>query len=152
MTRLTSWLTALTLSLAFGPVLAEEAQTERAEMAALETAAQHAGLAARAATVEETHQHLQHTLNCLVGPDDEAYNEQAGNPCEAQGGSVIQGFESSEATVDEAIPEVLEQAKELAEAGTEQQRYIGATAAAHGVSGLLESLQQEVRDAQRAQQ
>ena len=32
------------------------------------TAAMHAGLAAQAATIEQAHMHLHHTVNCLVDP------------------------------------------------------------------------------------
>lgn len=146
MMRFTSWMTAIAMSLALGSAAAEDAPKERADMAALElqTAVQHPGLAARANSVEETHKHLQHTLNCLVGPDDEAYDTQAGNPCEGQGRGALADYRAAEAATDEAIPEVIEQAKELAAVGTKQDRYIGATAAAHGVSALLEQARQEM--------
>ena len=49
------------------------------------TAAQHAGLAAAAPNLVETHMHLHHALNCLVGPQDGDFDKTNMNPCAQKG-------------------------------------------------------------------
>ena len=49
------------------------------------TAAQHAGLAAAAPDLPQTHMHLHHALNCLVGPQDGDFDKTNMNPCAQQG-------------------------------------------------------------------
>ena len=45
------------------------------------TAAQHAGLAAAAPNLQQTHTHLHHVMNCLVGPKDGDFDKTNMNPC-----------------------------------------------------------------------
>jgi len=49
------------------------------------TAAQHAGLAAAAPNLAQTHTHLHHAMNCLVGPKDADFDKTNMNPCAQQG-------------------------------------------------------------------
>ena len=49
------------------------------------TAAQHAGLAAAAPNVSQTHMHLHHAVNCLVGPKDGDFDKTNINPCAQMG-------------------------------------------------------------------
>jgi hypothetical protein len=49
------------------------------------TAAQHAGLAASAPDLLQTHTHLHHVMNCLVGPRDGDFDKTNMNPCAKQG-------------------------------------------------------------------
>ena len=49
------------------------------------TAAQHAGLAAAAPDLVQTHMHLHHAMNCLVGPQDADFDKANTNPCAQQG-------------------------------------------------------------------
>ena len=49
------------------------------------TAAQHAGLAAAATSLAQTHMHLHHAMNCLVGPKDADFDKNNMNPCAQQG-------------------------------------------------------------------
>ena len=49
----------------------------------------HAGLAAKAATIEQVHMHLQHTVNCLVGPTGQGFNAKEANPCQKLGNGAI---------------------------------------------------------------
>jgi hypothetical protein len=49
------------------------------------TAAQHAGLAAAAPNLVQTHMHLHHVMNCLVGPGDADFDKTNMNPCAQQG-------------------------------------------------------------------
>jgi len=53
------------------------------------TGAQHAGLAAQAATLEQVHMHLHHTVNCLVGPKGEGFDAKEANPCQKLGNGAI---------------------------------------------------------------
>ena len=49
------------------------------------TAAQHAGFAAAAPNLVQTHMHLHHALNCLVGPEDGDFDKTNMNPCAGKG-------------------------------------------------------------------
>jgi hypothetical protein len=49
----------------------------------------HAGLAAQAATVEQVHMHLHHTVNCLVGPTGQGFDAKEANPCQKLGNGAI---------------------------------------------------------------
>jgi len=49
------------------------------------TAAQHAGFAAAAPNLPQTHMHLHHALNCLVGPKDGDFDKTNMNPCAQEG-------------------------------------------------------------------
>lgn len=53
------------------------------------TAGLHAGLAAQAATVQQVHMHLHHTVNCLVGPKGEGFDAKEANPCQKLGDGAI---------------------------------------------------------------
>ncbi len=53
------------------------------------TAADHAGFAAKAATIQQVHMHLHHVLNCLVGPKGTGFDLDADNPCGAIGNGAI---------------------------------------------------------------
>jgi hypothetical protein len=76
---------------------------------AIATAAQHAGLAASQGAIGGVQTHLRHTLNCLVGPDAESFNEAAGNPCAAAGGAIPQtGDAELKAELEELAAEVSE--------------------------------------------
>jgi len=75
------------------------------------TAAQHAGLAAQAASVEQVHMHLHHTVNCLVGPKGQGFDGKAGNPCQTLGNGAIPD------TADQASQAKLTAALAKAQAG-----------------------------------
>jgi hypothetical protein len=49
----------------------------------------HANYAATASSIEELHEHLHHLVNCLVGPDDPAFNADHLNPCHGLGSGAI---------------------------------------------------------------
>jgi len=53
------------------------------------TAATHAGLAAKASDMKTTQMHLQHVVNCLVGPKGKGFDAAPGNPCKDQGNGAI---------------------------------------------------------------
>ena len=52
-------------------------------------AAFHAGLAAGAKDVKTVHMHLQHVVNCLVGPAGAGFNGQDMNPCKELGAGIL---------------------------------------------------------------
>lgn len=53
------------------------------------TGGMHAGLASRAATIEQVHMHLHHAINCLVGPKGMGFDAKEANPCQALGDGAI---------------------------------------------------------------
>jgi hypothetical protein len=57
--------------------------------AELTVADQHAGFAAKAATIDMVHMHLHHVLNCLVGPSGAGFDAGPGNPCAKAGNGAI---------------------------------------------------------------
>ncbi|MGH9408643.1 MAG: hypothetical protein ACRD1V_04245 [Vicinamibacterales bacterium] len=69
------------------------------------TAAQHATLASRAADIDQTHMHLHHVVNCLVGPNGEGFDASAANPCKALGNGAIPDTSNSatKATLMDAL-------------------------------------------------
>lgn len=49
----------------------------------------HAGWAAQAATIEQVHMHLHHTVNCLVGSKGQGFDAKEANPCQKLGDGAI---------------------------------------------------------------
>jgi hypothetical protein len=79
------------------------------------TAATHAGLAANQDAIGGVRTHLHHTLNCLVGPEGEGFDDSVGNPC-AQAGYAIP--ETADAEMKEMLTELAEKVR-MAIAGEE---------------------------------
>jgi len=59
------------------------------------TAATHDGLAAKATDMKGTQMHLQHVVNCLVGPKGKGFDAAPGNPCKDQGNGAISDTKNS---------------------------------------------------------
>jgi len=55
----------------------------------LSTAQTHAGMASTQADIAMVHRHLQHAVNCLVGPEGTGFDAAAGNPCAKAGPGAI---------------------------------------------------------------
>lgn len=55
----------------------------------LSTAQTHAGLASTQTDIAMAHKHLQHAINCLVGPAGKGFDAAAGNPCGKAGNGAI---------------------------------------------------------------
>lgn len=55
----------------------------------LSTAQTHAGMAATQTDIAMAHKHLQHAVNCLVGPSGAGFDAAAGNPCGKAGNGAI---------------------------------------------------------------
>ena len=68
-------------------ISAARADTDQAKE--VSTAATHAGLAAKATDMKGTQMHLQHVVNCLVGPKGKGFDAAPGNPCKDQGNGAI---------------------------------------------------------------
>ncbi|HWY62232.1 MAG TPA: hypothetical protein VNW15_10065 [Rhizomicrobium sp.] len=68
------------------------------------TAQTHAGLAAKAPAIDGIHMHLQHALNCLVGPKGSGFDATPGNPCGSQGnGAIPDGSDAQKAKLTAAV-------------------------------------------------
>src|SRR6185312_2355242 len=81
-------MTAAAVSFAsFVAVSAARAESDPAKE--ISTAANHAGLAAKATDMKTTQMHLHHVVNCLVGPKGKGYDATPGNPCKDQGNGAI---------------------------------------------------------------
>jgi len=64
----------------------------------LETAIFHSGeLAQRGTVVAAAKTHLQHTLNCLDGPNGPNFNAAAGDVCRGQGNGIIPDLQAAQA-------------------------------------------------------
>ena len=55
----------------------------------LSTAQTHAGMASTQTDIAMAHKHLQHAVNCLVGPNGKGFDAAAGNPCGKAGNGAI---------------------------------------------------------------
>ena len=73
---------ALALSTLALPAMADTA----AQLAVAQT---HAGMAAKQTDIAKVHMHLQHALNCLVGPSGSGFDAAPGNPCAKAGKGAI---------------------------------------------------------------
>src|SRR5690242_14301607 len=70
------------------------------------TAAAHAGMAMGAADLKIAHAHLQHVINCLVGPSGDGYDAQQADPCKGMGqGAMVdaKGDTTQEAQLQAAL-------------------------------------------------
>jgi hypothetical protein len=73
------------------------------------TAATHAGFAAQAATIEQAHMHLHHTVNCLVGPKGQGFDSNEANPCQKLGDGAI--LDTADAATKAKLTTALEKAE-----------------------------------------
>ena len=80
---LTGIVTVGILLLTLQPAKADDAAKE------ISTAAAHAGLAAGSTDIKMVQTHLQHVVNCLVGPDGAGFDAKQANPCKDQGAGAI---------------------------------------------------------------
>jgi len=86
-TKSIAWATAFVFAAALP--LAAHAHPGNAATKEASTAAAHAGMAMGAADLKMAHAHLQHVVNCLVGPSGDGYDAQAENPCKGMGQGAI---------------------------------------------------------------
>jgi hypothetical protein len=95
------------------------------------TGAQHAGLAAQAATIQQVHMHLHHTVNCLVGPSGQGFDAREANPCQKLGNGAIPD------TTDSAMKAKLSAALAKAQAGLKSDDLTAAKQAATEAQAAL---------------
>lgn len=95
-------------ALILAPMLVHAAADAAKEAA---TAARHAELASKAASLKAVQTHLHHVVNCLVGPKGEGFDAKQANPCKALGNGAIP--DSS----DESMKSTLQDALKTAQAG-----------------------------------
>jgi hypothetical protein len=95
------------------------------------TAGLHAGLAAKAATIEQVHMHLHHTVNCLVGPAGQGFDAKEANPCQKLGNGAIPD------TTDSATKAKLTAALAKAQSGLKSDDLTAAKKAATEAQGAL---------------
>jgi hypothetical protein len=102
--------------------------------AEIKMAATHAGLAAKATTVTMVHTHLQHTLNCLVGPKGKGFDAKAVNPCAKIGdGAIPDATDASQKTA-------LQAAVDKAESGLKETDLAAAQKVAADISSMLTAI------------
>lgn len=99
----------------------------------IETAIQHAQFAAKVSSVDQTHLHLHHVVNCLVGPNGKDFDAKAGNPCKGQGDGAINDAKSGS---DQQT--LLKNALVVAKIGLDNTRPAPAIGCARAVNVLLE--------------
>src|SRR5262249_37701214 len=95
------------------------------------TAATHAGLAAKGASIEQVHMHLHHTVNCLVGPNGPGFDAKEANPCQKLGNGAIPDAS------DKALKATLTQALAKAQAGLKSDDLAAAQKAATETQAAL---------------
>jgi len=97
----------------------------------IETAAQHAGYAASAITVKDTHMHLHHAINCMVGPMGLGYDSNFADPCKGMGDGALND------TQDATAKTMVDQALSLAKVGVQIEGKAAAQDTAKAVHQLL---------------
>lgn len=73
------------------------------------TAHAHALMASTADTVQIGHKHMQHVINCLVGPKGNGFDADAGTPCKGLGNGAIpdaKGDAKLQASLKSALADV----------------------------------------------
>jgi hypothetical protein len=104
--KVIQWLPTLLLAIAL-PMAAQAAGSDSAAVSKqVSTASAHAGMALGAADLKMAHAHLQHVINCLVGPSGKGFDAQEANPCKGQGqGAIVdaKGDAASESKLHAAL-------------------------------------------------
>lgn len=106
--KLLVWTSAFALMLGF----AAAAYANGSAAKEIKTAHAHALMAQGASSLDMAHTHLHHVVNCLVGPDGEAFDTAAGNPCKGMGDGAI-----DDASGNAALQSKLKNALAHAQAG-----------------------------------
>jgi hypothetical protein len=102
-------------------------------------AGEHAEYAAEAATIDEVHFHLHHSLNCLVGPKGDGFDRTQMNPCVNSGNGII-----PDAT-DPKLVAVFQAAAAKARAGLASNDLAAAKADATETAKLIVSTLKEIK-------
>lgn len=86
--NLARFVPALLLACAL-PMAVQAADANTAASRQVATATAHAGMALGASDLKMVHAHLQHVVNCLVGPSGKGFDAKAANPCKGEGQGAI---------------------------------------------------------------
>ena len=121
----------LSTALGAAAVLFTAAACSAGAGAEIATAAEHAGYAANAATIEDVHMHLHHAINCLVGAKGEGFDPRALDPCAQRGNGAIPDSKNMK------TKKSLESALKLADKGLASGNLSMAQEDAHLVNGML---------------
>lgn len=78
--------TMLALAAGLSLIAVQASADVKSEIVNAET---HAGLAAKATTIDGVHMHLHHALNCLAGPAGAGFDAKQMNPCAHSGNGAI---------------------------------------------------------------
>lgn len=105
-------LLALTAACALAAGSAITAYAQSGAATEIKTAHAHALLAQGSTALPTAHMHLQHVINCLVGPSGAGFDAKPGNPCKGQGNGAI-----PDSANDKAVQAKLQSALEQAQAG-----------------------------------
>jgi hypothetical protein len=105
--------------------LAAQPKTHDAVSKQVSTAAAHAGMALGAADLKMAHAHLQHVVNCLVGPSGDGYDAQQADPCKGMGqGAMVDA--KGDAAQESRLQAALTQAQQGVKASTVDQAHTDA--------------------------
>ncbi|MEO6926317.1 MAG: hypothetical protein ABI129_06565 [Rhodanobacter sp.] len=105
--NLARFVPALLLACAL-PLAVQAADANAAASKQVATATAHAGMALGASDLDMAHAHLQHVVNCLVGPAGKAFDAKAADPCKDMGqGAIVdvKGDAPTEARLHSALSE-----------------------------------------------
>lgn len=91
------WMPVFLLAAAL-PLAAQAGGDTAAVSKQVATASAHAGMALGAADLKMAHAHLQHVINCLVGPAGKGYDAQQADPCKGMGQGAIVDAKGDQAT------------------------------------------------------
>jgi hypothetical protein len=97
------------------------------------TAHAHALMAQNAKTLAEARAHLQHVINCLVGPKGTGFDSTAEDPCKGQGNGAI-----PDSTSNQALRSKLQTALSDAQAGLKSDSLAGVHQNAGKVAATLQ--------------
>ena len=102
------------------------------------TAIEHATYATQMKTVDKTHLHLHHVVNCLVGPAGKGFYAAAGDPCKGMGNGAL-----NDAGNQTALQKKLQAALQAAQSGLATSDQAKAHADAEKTRSLLQHAQGE---------
>jgi hypothetical protein len=97
----------------------------------IQTAAEHAGFAASAKDVKDTHMHLHHAINCIVGPTGDGFDSAFADPCKGMGNGALNDVGNKETKA------MIGQALSLAKVGIQIDGKVAAQDTAKAVRQLL---------------
>ena len=82
-------LLAMSIAAAFAVGVSGAAFAQTGAASETSVAHAHALMAQNAKTLTMSHAHLQHVVNCLVGPNGQGFDSKAEDPCKGQGNGAI---------------------------------------------------------------